>query len=851
MVKDALQTYRRKRNFSRTPEPSGARELSRARPRRKANTLSGAYVIQKHAARALHYDLRLEVDGVFKSWAVPKGLSLRPGERHLAVQVEDHPFEYGSFEGVIPKGEYGGGTVMLWDRGRWSSPSTRADLDNGKLEIELDGEKLSGRWLLVRMSGRGEQPNKNWLLIKRGAAIEAPPSDSSVATGRTMREIARAGDRTWTRDGESRPKPSERGAPKARLDRAVRKPLPDIVKPQLATLVDAAPDGDAWVHEIKLDGYRLLARIDNGKCRLISRNGKNWTARFPEIAAQLATLPARQVLLDGEVVAIASNGATSFHALQRALSEERTDPLVYYAFDLLHLDGYSLMDSPLIERKEALHALLDAAGFGGDGRVRYAEHLDTSGPRFFEEACKLGLEGIVSKRRDAPYRAGRGRTWLKTKCAQHDELVIGGYTEPAGTRTGLGALLLGAYDADGRLRYVGKVGTGFDTRMLSSLAAKLAKIETTQSPFANAPRQRGVHWVKPSLVAEVAFTERTRDGMLRHPTFRGIREDKGPKEVKLPSAKNANAKTAKAWTGKKSAGRRAPNHVEVAGVRLTNPDRVLWPERGITKLKLASYYKAIEPWLMPMLRDRPLALLRCPEGRAGECFFQKHPGETMSEAIPRIDIREKSGTTTYMYATSIADVIRLVQMGVLELHVWGSRVDDLEHPDIIVIDLDPGPDVAWRDVIGAAVRVRDILGELGFASFPRLTGGKGLHVVVPLEPAADWDTVKAFSLAVAQRAAKEEPERYTTNMAKSKRSGRIFIDYLRNGRGATAIASYSSRAREGAPVAVPLRWEELDKTTGSDRFDVLNLRRRLSGLRADPWADFDAARRPLAKGKRR
>jgi bifunctional non-homologous end joining protein LigD len=861
---DALRTYRKKRDFERTPEPAGRAVPKRRTAKRRAQpstAVGGAYVIHKHAARALHYDLRLELDGVFKSWAVPKGLGLVPGEKHLAVRVEDHPLDYGDFEGVIPKGEYGGGTVMIWDRGRWHA--TGGDLDAGKLEFELDGEKLSGAWVLVRMGGVRNADGKNWLLIKRhDAADDAPstPSDLSVASGRSMREIARARERTWTRAGEttasSEPAPKADTPSPSHLSGVVRKKLPDSFEPQLATLVDAPPGRGKWIHELKFDGYRIVARVERGKARLFSRNGKDWTSRFPEIARAVAQIPVRTALIDGEIVALAANGASNFRHLQEALSSARTEPLVYQVFDLLHLDGYDMTAVAQSARKTTLAQLCDAAGFLGDGRVRYTDHLQTNGAEFYRRVCELGLEGIVSKAADARYQSGRTRNWVKTKCTQHEELVIGGYTEPAGSRTGFGALLLGAFDADGALIYMGRVGTGFDTRQLTELAPRLAKIETTRSPFSTALDTRGVHWVRPTLVAEVEFTERTRDGLLRHPSFRGLREDKDPADSRVtdiervadvakPQRASAAHSASRRKTRSASRARADDRDGTVAGVALTHPERVMWPELGITKLQLAQYYVAIERWLLPELVGRPLALLRCPEGRSKACFFQKHPGDTMSDAIPRIPIREKDSVREYMYVEEISHVIRLVQMGVLELHVWGSRVADLEHPDLIVMDLDPAPDVAWSEVIRAAKLLRDLFAANDLASFPRLTGGKGLHVVVPLEPSADWDTVKAFSLGVAQSIAQDDPKRFTTNMAKAKRGGKIFVDYLRNGRGSTAIASYSSRAREGAPIAMPVRWEELTTVMTADRYDIATGQRRLRSLREDPWADFDAARRPL------
>ena len=848
---DTLQTYRKKRDFGKTPEPSG-RAVRKRRPKN-----GGAYVIQKHAARALHYDLRLELDGVFKSWTVPKGAGLVPGEKHLAVRVEDHPLEYGDFEGVIPKGEYGGGTVMLWDRGEWRTDDA-AELDTGKLDFVLSGSKLKGAWTLVRMGGRKNADGKNWLLIKRhdGENV-APPSDLSVTTGRSMKEIAQARDRTWTREGEMPPKRAAHRAKSPapeRIEGSTRQArVPAFVTPQLATLVAEAPEGAKWIHEIKFDGYRIVARIDGGKVRLFSRNEKDWTDRFPEIADALAALPVRKAILDGEVVALLPNGASSFRSLQEALSAKRTSTLIFQAFDLLHLEGHNLAGVSQLERKHALKRLFEGARLGADARVKYTDHIEGNGPTFFRKACAAGLEGIVSKIADAPYRGARGRGWLKTKCTQHEELVIGGYTDPAGSRTGFGALLLGAFDADGKLTYTGRVGTGFDARQLREISARLAKLSTTRSPFGTPPPARSVHWVRPVLVAEVEFTERTREGLLRHPSFRGLREDKDAREIEATAlagaAESSTAPTRSRDTPEKATVTRQSRDAQaiVAGVKLTHRDRVLWPECGVTKLQLARYYEAIESWLMPSLANRPLALLRCPDGRTDDCFFQKHPGRTMSKELPRVPIREKDQVEPYMYVRELPDVIRLVQMGVLELHVWGSHVDDLERPDLMVFDLDPDPELPWADVIRGAKQLRERLDVVGLASFPRVTGGKGLHVVVPLQPSADWDTVKGFSLAVAESLARDDPDRFTTNMAKAKRTGRIFIDYLRNGRGATAIASYSTRAREGAPIAVPLGWNELKAATTPNGFDPTRVQRRLKTLKVDPWREFEEARRPLAK----
>ncbi|MEX2534924.1 MAG: DNA ligase D [Trueperaceae bacterium] len=870
-----LDEYRRKRNFRRSPEPSGEAHSV-------GDEAGGLFIIQKHAAQRLHFDLRLEKEGVLKSWAVPKGPSLDPGEKRLAVQVEDHPLEYGEFEGVIPERAYGGGTVMLWDRGRWYPNGKQSD---DHLDFALEGSKLRGVWTLVRMRDSTSDDGKNWLLFRRteedaaklaagretkplnssqkaksrkakskngrieearteeaGGKSRAPSSlgtangeDRSVATGRTMKQIASDRDAIW-REGLPDPK----ALPGSRKGRLSNEP-----RPQLATLVDEAPQGSGWIHEIKFDGYRIMALLEGGKggprVRLSSRNGKDWTDRFPEIANLLQNLPVKQALLDGEMVAFAGDGSTSFRRLQESLSDENTGHLVYQAFDLLHLDGFDLAATPQLERKAALAGLLAAAGFVGSSNIRYTDHLGSKGQEFYEQACSLGLEGIISKRGDARYAGGRSKQWLKVKCTRQAELLVGGYSDPAGSRSGFGALLLGAYDHDGVLVYAGKVGTGFSERQLQQLHARLRELELDESPFEPAPPKRGVHWVRPELVVEVEFTEWTRDGSLRHPTFRGLREDREPEEIKVNSS-NMDPGYAPSKTSSKK-----DDEAVVAGVRLSSPERVLYPEQGATKLALARYYEEIAEWILPQIENRPLSLVRCPQGREQQCFFQKHPAETMAKEIARIEIEESDGPAPYLYVRSLPDLISLVQIGVLELHVWGSRVDDIERPDILVFDLDPAPDVPWVEMLRVARELRERLQSLGLESFPRTTGGKGLHLVAPLVRKVGWDEAKAFAQGVADQHADDDRGRITTNMSKSKRRGRIFLDYLRNGRGATAIASYSTRSREDAPVAVPVRWDEVNAALRPDRYTIDNLRRRLSALKGDPWEGFGDARRAITR----
>ena len=836
---ERLEEYRRKRDFTRTREPAGGTDR---------NGTSELYVMHKHAASHDHFDLRLEQDGVLRSWALPKGPSLVPGEKRLAVEVEDHPLEYADFEGSIPEKAYGGGTVMLWDRGRWRLKGrSRKD----RIDIELDGERLKGSWTLTRMSGkRQDKHGRNWLLIKRHddkPRMEASLSvelDASVASGRSMSEIAEAHDETNSLNAVHLPDP-------ALLTNARKAALSQVATPQLATLAREVPTQGEWLHEIKLDGYRLLAHIDKDGVRLTTRNGKDWTQRFPEIARALAALPITTARLDGEVVALGEDGISRFGQLQEALSNQRTASLVYFLFDLPYFEGHDLEDVPLRERKRTLKALLDAANMH-TGTLRYSDHLDSQGRAFYERACQMGLEGIICKRADSRYQQKRSRDWLKVKCASHEEFVIGGYTDPSGSRSGFGSLLMGAHDQEG-LIYAGRVGTGFNTRQLTQLSATLQELEVERSPFhGKVPDSRAVHWVRPELVIEVEFTERTRDGRLRHPIFRGLREDRNPEEIRMTAAKQSAATQTTDTASPKGASKarqtssdKRKNAVSLLGVRLTSPDRVLFPEQGLTKLDLARFYEQIHEWVLPHLARRPLSLVRCPQGRNDECFFQKHPRRAIPASVPRIDVPEKQGSAEYVYVESPADLVGLVQAGALEIHPWGSRIDRLDQPDLLVFDLDPDEGIAWQEMLRVAGTLRERIESLGLTAFLRTTGGKGLHLVVPLEPAANWDQAKAFAKSLAEAHASDDPKRLTTNMSKAKRAGRIFIDYLRNARGATAVGSYTVRARQNAPVAVPIRWDELNAALRSNRYSVENLRRRLSALRADPWADFHAAARPL------
>ena len=612
--------------------------------------------------------------------------------------------------------------------------------------------------------------------------------------------------------------------------------LPDFVAPQLATLVDHVPQGDDWLHEIKFDGYRILCRISNGEISLVTRNRQDWTERLSFLARAATELPIDYALLDGEVVALNGNGTTNFQLLQNSLSIHASDNLAYYVFDLLHLDGNDLMQLPLLTRKETLAEILKTKS--SSSAIRYSKHWLGQGDRLYDEACRSGLEGVISKRADQPYRSGRGRDWVKTKCVQNQEFVIGGFTDPAGSRAGLGALLVGIHDERGRLVYAGKVGTGFSRQSLSELRRRLDPLISKVSPFVNAPRgaeARGVHWVKPELIGAVSFAEWTSDNMLRHPSFQGLREDKPPVAItreRVSGTSNSNASKPDAT-------------VEVAGAKLTHADRVLYPEQGITKRELAVYFEQIADWILPHVAARPLTLVRCPEGHNKQCFYQRHVTDSSSEWIRPVPIQEKGKLVNYVAVDDLKGLIALVQMGVLELHTWGCTIDQMDRPDRLIFDLDPDPEISWEALKQAAQSLGAYLSDLGLSSFVKTTGSTGLHVVVPLVPKIDWDTAKEFSRQIAQHMVRQAPDRYTATMSKAKRRGKIYIDYLRNAKTATAVAAYSTRARVGAPVSVPLRWDELGADIRGNYFNLRNTPERLSLIGKDPWHDYEKSRRPI------
>ncbi|MBO0764138.1 MAG: DNA ligase D [Hyphomicrobiaceae bacterium] len=863
----SLREYHEKRDFTRTAEPRGQRK-------RGGGDL---FVVHKHAARRLHYDLRLELDGVLKSWAVTRGPSLSPEDKRLAVRTEDHPLDYGEFEGRIPEGEYGAGSVIVWDRGRWSTDGDpHEQLAKGHLVVDLNGRKLKGRWHLVHMKGRDLRGKENWLLIKAedefaihaggDRLLERQPR--SVKTGRTVEDVGKGKVKIWRKHGP--PSPSARsasphappargesrgeGQPHAasleprtaphpdpvpaseargqvasgqsrpdRIKGAKPGPLPGVIEPQLASPTANPPAGAGWVHEVKFDGYRLMARIDRGRVKLLTRKGLDWTDKFATLKRALEGMAVVTALLDGEVVVETESGAPSFADLQADLSAGRSDRFRYYLFDLIHLDGMDLTGAPLLERKAALASLLA----GHNGTLTYSEHFEGRGATVFEHACRLGLEGIVSKLKTGTYRAGRAKSWLKTKCSLTHELAVIGYLNSTTQRRAIGSLVLAAAERKGNLRYAGRVGSGYSSAVAEDLWRRLEPLRIAAPPLAQPPPadvRRNVRWVKPALVAEVEFRGWTADGIVRHAVFKGLRPEKDTADVvrPKPAAKSKGAPT--------------------LPVALTHPDRVLWPSAGVTKEGLAEFYAEIWPWIAPHVVNRPLALVRCPGGVDETCFFQKHAWAGISEHVKRS--HDPADGEEILTIDGVEGLLSLVQSSVLELHVWGATLTNIEKPDGITFDLDPAPDVEWSDVVSAALEVRDRLKQAGLESFVKTTGGKGLHVYAPLKPHADWAAVKDFAHKLARAMAADSPAKYLAMASKEARRGRIFVDYLRNGRGATAVAAYSTRARAEATVSAPLAWDELGPEMRSGRFTVGNLLNRLSHL-ADPWRDLRKKARRL------
>ncbi len=826
-----LRDYKAKRDFSKTSEPA---------PEPPGSTRGKlTFVVQKHDARRLHFDLRLELDGVLKSWAVTRGPSMTPGVRRLAVETEDHPMAYKAWEGVIPAGQYGGGTMIVWDRGTWHPDGdARKGLKEGHLTFQLDGERLKGTWSLVRMKDEGKR--HNWLLIKRsdahalakGSAEPVETAMESVISGRSNADLAKQGPLRADHKARAAKSSVTPPAALAKLQGARKGILPTFVAPSLALQVARPPATEGWIHEIKHDGYRIEARLDGGKVKLLTRKGLDWTKRFPAVAEAVKGLAAKAALVDGEVIVQDEHGHTSFSGLQSDLKAGRHDRMVYYAFDLLYLDGFDLHGVALAERKRLLGDLI--AKSPTTFALRFNDHLEQAGEDVLPQACRLGLEGIVSKQTALPYISGRGEHWVKSKCMLRQEFVVVGFLPASDLDKAVGSLVL-AYHAGGKLMHAGRAGTGYSAEEARSLYKLLAPLKTAMPAFGNSITRaaaNGVQWVKPKAVAEIEYRGRTADGLLRQAAYVGLREDKPAAEVTLEQDP-----------------RFIPKHDVPAGAApapssatFTHPERVLWPDVGVTKQRLGSYYEQVAPWILPHVRGRVLSLVRCPDGAAKQCFFAKHAWMGLDPAIELVDTGDEKPMMTIH---DLKGLLALVQMSVLEIHVWGSRVTDLERPDRLIFDLDPGEGVTWDDIKAAALDLRDRLKGIGLRSFLKTSGGKGLHVTVPFVPDLGWDDAKTFTKLVARQMAADDPGRYIATMSKTRRKGRIFIDYLRNGRGATAVAPYSTRARDGAPVAMPIDWSELKALPSASHFTVENAMDRLSKQREDPWAEMLRLRQKL------
>jgi bifunctional non-homologous end joining protein LigD len=847
---DTLKTYREKRNFDVTPEPaSGGR----------ANERERAFVVQKHWATRLHYDFRLELGGAMKSWAVPKGPSYDPNDKRMAVHVEDHPISYNTFEGTIPPKQYGAGKVIIWDKGVWIPLGDPNDgYRAGKLKFELRGHKLHGRWTLVRMKGRGDERQEPWLLIKERDDEARPAAEYSVvdAMPDSVKQLA---DRPPPRSGVAATsavatQPAAADGPPAGARRAA---LPEQLQPQLATLVTEPPaDPENWVFEIKFDGYRMLARAAGGDVRLLTRNGNDWTRKLPELVQALRAMDLPDGWYDGEIIMPGQRVPADFQALQGAFDTARTADIVYYLFDLPYCAGYDLREVPLVERRAVLQRIVERKP---QDKVRFSAVFDAPPQDVVSSACRLGLEGVIAKRKDSAYVLRRSSDWIKLKCGQRQEFVIGGYTDPKGARTGIGSLLLGVHDGQGALRYAGNVGTGFNEQTLRELRARLDALHADGSPFAADPGvPRSAHWVAPELVCEVSFGEWTRDGRVRHSVFQGLRDDKPPQAITRETARDAApvdrpAKRTRARVAAKAAAAPAKAAQPAPAIavpelpsslRVSHPERVIDTASGTTKIDLVRYYALVAPLMMEHLRDRPVAMVRAPAGIGSELFFQKHLERYKMSGVVQLDRAIDPDHPPLLGIAEPEGLLSAAQMNVVEFHTWNGVTGAIATPDRMTFDLDPGEGVTWAQIQEAAQLVRGFLGELGLTAFLKTSGGKGLHIVVPLKPQFDWDTVKGFSQAIVQHLARTLPQRFAAKSGGTNRVGRIFVDYLRNGFGATTVCAWSARARPGLGISVPVRWDELAQLTSGAQWTVGSVQSRLAEGNA-PWADYAKTRNTL------
>jgi bifunctional non-homologous end joining protein LigD len=816
----SLRTYREKRNFEATPEPAGGGV---------AHEDERTFVIQKHWATRLHYDFRLELDGAMKSWAVPKGPSFDPADKRMAMPTEDHPISYNEFEGTIPPGNYGAGKVIIWDKGIWvPTGDPHKGFRDGRLKFELHGHKLHGHWTLVRMKGRGDGKRPDpWLLIKERDEWARPAADYSVVD-EMPDSVKHLADRPA---GKAK---STSGPPVGAHQAA----MPAQLKPELATLVDEVP-GDAahWIFEIKFDGYRMLARVQGGRVKLITRNGNDWTSKLEHLRSALESMDLPDGWYDGEIIMPGESGPSDFQALQGAFDSSRTAGIVFYLFDLPWCAGYDLGEVPLVERRAVLQRIVDRKPHDS---VRFSQEFDAPPRQVLESACKLGLEGVIGKRRDSAYANRRSSDWIKLKCHQRQEFVIGGWTDPQGSRAGLGSLLLGVYDEHRQLQYAGNVGTGFNDKTLRELRQRLDAVAAPKSPFApNANIPKKTHWVQPELVCEVAFGEWTRDARVRHSVFHGLREDKKASSVVREQARHDAPMD-------KPAKDASPDKRLPAGLRVTHPDRVVDAQSGLKKIDLVRYYALVSPLMWPHLKDRPIAMVRAPDGIGGELFFQKHMDRYKMAGIETLDPAMWPGLPAMVYVAKPQGLLSAAQMNVIEIHTWNGVRTSIDKPDRVTFDLDPGEGVKWREMQEAAQLVHAFLDELGLPAFLKTSGGKGLHVVVPLKKQFDWDTVKDFSRTVVEHLSRTIPDRFVAKSGGSNRVGKIFIDYLRNGYGATTVCAWSARARPGLGISVPVRWDELESLKGGAHWTVATVHHRLDAGN-DPWADYDKKRATLGK----